>query len=78
MEKFSIKDLMLANELCFGEQFRAFVQKNWPDYWAAIEMEFKAHNNNFLEWLFKRSRAWARINENAVDEFIKLLIKKHL
>ena len=82
MNRFSIEELKLANELCFPDTFKKLMTEALGE--RAVEdldwilYDFKCHGNDLIRWVFKFSRAdfsrnpWLKI---AIDKLISELIQ---
>lgn len=60
--KYTIAELVLANELCFIADFERLLKKHLPQREQALvshyTYEYKTkHKANLIEWIFKHSRA---------------------
>lgn len=62
MDKFTIEELKLANELCFNDTFETLLKKHLPkddlEFWYIYHSEYRTkYKCNLLHWIFSFSRA---------------------
>jgi hypothetical protein len=78
-EKFTIEELMLANELCFPSDFERLLKKHLPedelDMLSYYVNTFREKNSNLITWIFSYSRRsnkefWGSINEKIVLDLL--------
>lgn len=78
--KFSIEELILANELCFPKDFEEWLKINFKEEEVKVlALVFKFKGSRLLNWIFQYSRAELETNNlgEKIDILIESLIRRN-